>query len=259
MPERNVAAWFSWLVSAALKGTAGARRGMAGGGCIAPALGGGQHLVWTAAAVALLSLPLLSVAVPAVRVTVPAGLTPPGLIIQTTAVERAQGAGQWGRPRFPGVRLLAGQSGLPSGRGSLPHQTARLDWRLALLLLWAAGWAVAMAQMLIGCAALRRIRRTAHPFHDPQTAGLIEALGIDARVDVLEARAGSMPASFGLLRPVVLMPADAANWTAGRRRIVLLHELAHVRRGDHATHLLARAALSLTGGIRWRGRRGASS
>ncbi|MBZ5723818.1 MAG: TonB family protein, partial [Acidobacteriia bacterium] len=43
----------------------------------------------------------------------------------------------------------------------------------------------------------------------------------------------------------VLMPADAAEWTADRRAMVLLHELAHVRRGDAATHLLARAALSL--------------
>jgi TonB family protein len=54
-----------------------------------------------------------------------------------------------------------------------------------------------------------------------------------------------MPASFGLFRPAVFMPADAADWSGERRRVVLLHELAHVRRGDHATHLLARAALSL--------------
>jgi len=49
----------------------------------------------------------------------------------------------------------------------------------------------------------------------------------------------------GLRRPAVFMPPEAAAWSEERRRIVLLHELAHVRRGDTATHLLARTALSL--------------
>jgi TonB family protein len=41
------------------------------------------------------------------------------------------------------------------------------------------------------------------------------------------------------------MPRDATGWTAERRSMVLLHELAHVRRGDVATHLAARLALIL--------------
>jgi TonB family protein len=41
------------------------------------------------------------------------------------------------------------------------------------------------------------------------------------------------------------MPPEAAGWSEERRRMVLLHELAHVRRGDAATHLLARTAWSL--------------
>ena len=47
-----------------------------------------------------------------------------------------------------------------------------------------------------------------------------------------------MPMTFGLFRNTILMPADAADWTEERRRLVLLHELAHVRRHDAATHLL---------------------
>ena len=52
-----------------------------------------------------------------------------------------------------------------------------------------------------------------------------------------------MPMTFGILRSAILMPADASAWSEERRRVVLLHELAHVRRGDVATHLLARLAL----------------
>jgi TonB family protein len=40
------------------------------------------------------------------------------------------------------------------------------------------------------------------------------------------------------------MPTDAAAWSEERRRIVLLHELAHVRRGDVAAHLFARVAFA---------------
>ena len=52
-----------------------------------------------------------------------------------------------------------------------------------------------------------------------------------------------MPMTFGLFRSTILMPADAAEWTEERRRLVLLHELAHVRRRDAATHLVARVML----------------
>jgi TonB family protein len=62
---------------------------------------------------------------------------------------------------------------------------------------------------------------------------------------VLEAEPGTMPMTFGLLRSAVLLPSDAAEWSEERRRVVLLHELAHIRRGDPATHVLARTALAL--------------
>jgi beta-lactamase regulating signal transducer with metallopeptidase domain len=54
-----------------------------------------------------------------------------------------------------------------------------------------------------------------------------------------------MPITFGFRRPVIFLPADAAEWSADRRRMVVMHELAHVRRGDVMTHLVARAAVSL--------------
>ncbi len=54
-----------------------------------------------------------------------------------------------------------------------------------------------------------------------------------------------MPMTFGILRSAIFMPSDAGTWSEERRRIVLLHELAHVRRSDVATHLLARAALAV--------------
>ena len=51
-----------------------------------------------------------------------------------------------------------------------------------------------------------------------------------------------MPVATGLFRPSVIMPADADTWSESRLRVVLLHELAHVKRRDCLTHVLAQAA-----------------
>jgi TonB family protein len=89
--------------------------------------------------------------------------------------------------------------------------------------------------MLIAYAAMAHRRRKAAAF-----PGIVAP-----DVPVLEAAPESMPMTFGIRRPVIFLPADAVEWTEERRRIVLMHELAHVWRGDTATHLLARVALSL--------------
>ena len=49
--------------------------------------------------------------------------------------------------------------------------------------------------------------------------------------------------TFGWLRPQIFLPADALEWDEERRRLVILHEVAHVRRLDCAAHVVARVAL----------------
>src|SRR4029078_1878007 len=61
-------------------------------------------------------------------------------------------------------------------------------------------------------------------------------------VRFLRGGAGTMPLAFGIFRPSVVMPMDADTWPAHRLRVVLLHELAHVKRRDCLTHLVAQLA-----------------
>lgn len=176
-----------------------------------------RHVVWTAAFAALLALPFFCASLPALELPVGAALAP-NILFRTSVT-------------------AGGVETNPTGyvAATLPSPTSSWhpDWNLLILLLWPAGTAVASLQMLAAWIRMARLRRRARP--------------LDCRegVMILESPAGSMPASFGLLHPAVFLPEDAAAWSPERRRLVLLHELAHVRRGDSSTHLLARLALNL--------------
>ena len=74
--------------------------------------------------------------------------------------------------------------------------------------------------------------------------GRDEELGI-VRVTFRRSTGSTMPMTWGVMKPVVLMPAEADAWPEDRLRIVLLHELAHVKRADCLTHLLAQTACAV--------------
>jgi hypothetical protein len=97
--------------------------------------------------------------------------------------------------------------------------------------------------MLVAWATLIRIQRKAKPFALANFSALARSVGITSRVDLLETQRGSMPMTFGWLRPQIFLPADALEWDEERRRLVILHEVAHVRRLDCAAHVVARVAL----------------
>src|SRR5204863_8842 len=74
-----------------------------------------------------------------------------------------------------------------------------------------------------------------------QAQQLAAGLGL-SRVRFLRTGASTMPMAWGIFRSSVLMPAEADTWPAHRLRVVLLHELAHVKRRDCVTHLVAQIA-----------------
>jgi TonB family protein len=193
-----------------------------------------RHLVWTAAAAAVLALPFFSLWLPALRVPSAATIAPGvAAFFESTATVRSDNT----------ASRVGGRSGVMTPDAPVPKH---LDWRLGLMSLWAAGAAAAFVQMLIAFAAMARMRRAAGASADGELAAeLARNLGIPRPVDVLETPAGCMPMTWGILRPAIFMPSDSRGWTEERHRMVLLHELAHVRRGDVGTHLAARLALVL--------------
>jgi TonB family protein len=220
--------WYLLFLSAALKGTAVLVAAWMAAILLRGRSAATRHLVWTAAFAALLALPLLSLSLPALRMPVPV----PNFIIQTTALT-------------PAITTPAVNPGQATTARAVPASSHRTDWGLTISLLWTAGAAAGLAHMLLGWVAMWRLRRKALPFHAGDLAALTAEFGVRRPVVVLETPSGAMPMTFGLFHPAVFLPADAAQWSDERRRLVLSHELAHIRRGDSTAHLLARTALSL--------------
>jgi HEAT repeat protein len=77
---------------------------------------------------------------------------------------------------------------------------------------------------------------------------LVEAadrLGLAREPLLLASDAVLMPIVCGVWRPAIVLPADARGWTERRRRAVLCHELAHVRRFDLGLTILSRIGCAI--------------
>jgi TonB family protein len=190
-----------------------------------------RHAVWSAAFAALLAMPVLSISLPALRLPVKGSLLGAGFVFHAASSAATD------EPVTAGKRTSTG----PAGEGKRP----RLDWQGWAMLLWATGSAISSAQMLAGWAAVARLRRAARPMPVGELTALAEGLGVRDDVEVRGTPRGSMPITYGFRRAVIFLPAELAEWSPERRRMILLHELAHVLRGDCAIQLIARMVLSL--------------
>jgi TonB family protein len=211
----------AWLMTLLLRGRSAAAR----------------HLVWTAAASAIVALPLLSLALPSWRVVTPEsiGSANVGLVFRVISIAGAETAAT-----PTATEISAGTVGSPT------HMPWHTGWRTWATALWVLGAAAVLLQMLLAYLRIGRLRAGAQAWpEDFGFVSLARSLGIAEQVALLEGPAGTMPMAGGVLHPAVFLPADARQWSEERRRVVLLHELAHVRRGDVAAHWMARAALSL--------------
>lgn len=97
------------------------------------------------------------------------------------------------------------------------------------LRIWFAGACIVAGYQLLGLLLLTRHRRSLRPFP-----------GQDANI-YLSDRIRT-PMTWGIVHPVIALPAEASAWTAERLRVVLLHEQAHIARHDFLTQLLAGVA-----------------
>jgi len=121
-----------------------------------------------------------------------------------------------------------------------------IPWLAAV---WALGVVIALTPTVAAFTRLALVARRARPLRGGRWALLIPSalreLDVRRRVRFLELDGPIMPMTWGVFRPVVLLPADDFDSTIEQRLDVLRHELAHVRRYDCLTQLVGQLACGL--------------
>ncbi len=130
-----------------------------------------------------------------------------------------------------------------ASRAAAPRTISVAAVTRMLAIIWMTGAGLAVFALLVGLSRLAWITRRAHrvadgPWVDAAT-DIARAYGLRATPVILQSDATSLLGTWGVLRSNVLLPADALDWPADRIRIVLAHELAHVRRGDWMVQMAA--------------------
>ena len=114
---------------------------------------------------------------------------------------------------------------------------------------WLVGVSVVMLWNALAHVGLIRWTRKARRDLSPAWAATLRSVAGDADVRrplrVLESDDTTSPCTFGLMRPIILLPAAGADWPEAQRRFTLLHELAHVRRLDYLTTQIASLACAV--------------
>jgi len=192
-----------------------------------------KHLLWLGTIGSYLIILVLSLLGPAL---LPAGGGPGDPVSALLLPQRAApipavaGVPAWaGAPRRLWVLLVAGLwlMGVLAGLSRLGSRA----WRL---------------RRLSAESARGRRRGAAGGEHwAPLARRLAAAVGLSRPVRVLESHELRVPFAAGVLRPLVVLPASARHWAAGRVRAVLLHELRHIRRCDPLTQTAAYLVCSL--------------
>jgi beta-lactamase regulating signal transducer with metallopeptidase domain/HEAT repeat protein len=199
---------------------------------------GARHLVWLATLAGVLVLPAMLRVAP-VRLAVLPRL-PQAAAMPEPAPAVAAAVAAVREARVPRVEA-AGSPMLPPA-GDWP----RPSLRQALVAAWMAVAALLLARLAAAALAVRRIVRAARPLEDAGWSTVLcetaDRLGLAELPALVRSDRVEMPFAAGVWRGTVVLPASADGWTDERRRLVLFHELAHMRRRDLIGHTLGRLA-----------------
>jgi len=120
-----------------------------------------------------------------------------------------------------------------------------LPFSAILWIIWLSGTLFLILRLILGRIQAHRLFRHSLLLNDDSWSFVIRfvrrRLGLRQNAAVSAHPKVPIPLTYGTVRPVVMLPSSATDWSMERRRIVLLHEFAHIRRRDDLTRLAARA------------------
>lgn len=212
-----------------------------------------KHAIATAALVAVAAMPIASVVVPVWHISTAA---PERSLDRASAPAQneigARDDESESRGSTLGTAISVARAVVPDEPLSAIDRATNLvsaTWKGLIVLTVLLGAFLMLAHMLLGVTGVWFVARKATPFENDEALRELDearsqlALGTDVRL--LTSSRITVPVVWGFFRPVLLLPPDAASWPVERLRVVLLHELAHLKRFDGLSLLITRAAVAM--------------
>jgi TonB family protein len=123
----------------------------------------------------------------------------------------------------------------PTSAAAAP-QPAATDIVSPIVVAWLAGVLVAVGTLIAGLVRVGRVAVRAARVEDTRWLQILDTIaaryGLGRGVVISRTDSADLLATWGILRPRVLLPYHADGWTLDRVHVVLCHELAHIRRHD---------------------------
>lgn len=168
-----------------------------------------RHLVWVSALALALLLPLTSAVMPSYAV-----IEVPWAPVEAATIAQPSAASGW----------------------SVWH---------GLLVVWVTGALLLLLRDMLAHAVLTRFGRRAQTLSSPGWIAALKALEGPAAMRVLESDRVAGPCTWGLLKPILVLPRSAESWSDTERRYALTHELAHIQRRDYMSAAITRLACAM--------------
>ena len=211
---------------------------------------GARHLVWLVTVAALLLVPALTAWAPIPVRMLPAELSPAEAAAPSASPSTFRSFGDAmvkGNRVADRNRITSG--GAPSSSiGDAPAFNV-MGSISVLFLIWAAVLTLIVGSLGYAALVVRRIVKRARPLDSEDWLTPLwevsDRLALEEPPRLLRSEDAKMPFACGLFTPTIVLPAECDGWSLDRRRAVLLHELAHVRRHDLVGHTLGRVACAV--------------
>ena len=118
--------------------------------------------------------------------------------------------------------------------GAIPQPPLQTPDMIARI--WCTGTAIFLVRLMVGLFGLRRLRNSSTPLSEAS---------LPAAVTLLENESLDTPVTWGIVRPVILVPTRFRQLPAESRSAILCHELGHVEGRDFFIRVLADVARAL--------------
>ena len=174
------------------------------------------------------------------RLLAPVSL-PSALSIYSLLARRAPAAAEW--TAVPALPALPAETGAAAAAAAQQTASAPAAQPPVRTIVWAVGAAVCAVVFAVAYGRCCREFRASFPVENDVTRRWLQSHPLRRTIAIRQSGRISSPLTFGVLRPVILMPKKT-DWTDETAlRYVLEHEFVHIQRFDVLSKLLLIAAV----------------